>query len=169
MTNYEELAGESRAWVFQANKELSESEQKAITAELTDFVDNWLSHGSLLKACFKLLNNRFIVFFVDEEGDRMCGRAIDASVRFVKALEAKHHLVLLDRSMMAYIDRDDKVQGCKLDELNTLMEQGTITPETKVFNNLVQNKNEFEKGWIMPLSESWHNSVVSHTSSVTSH
>lgn len=160
MTNYEELAGESRAWVFQANKELSETEQKAITDELTDFVDNWLSHGSLLKACFKLLNNRFIVFFVDEEGDRMCGRAIDASVRFVKALEAKHHLVLLDRSMMAYMDNDGKVQGCKLDELNTLMEQGKVTPETKVFNNLVQNKNEFEKNWLVTLAGSWHQNYI---------
>jgi hypothetical protein len=160
MTNYEDLAGESRVWVFQANKELSEQEQKSITEELTDFVDNWLSHGSLLKSHVKLLYNRFIVFFADEQGDRMCGRAVDASVRFVKALEAKHKLVLLDRTMMAYIDSNGKVQGCKLDELNKIMEEGKVTPETKVFNNLVQNKIEFEKSWIVPLSQSWHQNYI---------
>jgi hypothetical protein len=160
MTNYEELAGESRAWIFQANKELSDTEQKAISIELTNFVNSWLSHGSLLKATFKLLHNRFIIFFVDEEGDRMCGRAVDASVRLVKELEAKYNLVLLDRAMMAYIDRDGKVQGCKLDELSQLMEQGKVTPDTKVFNNLVQNKAEFENSWIVPLSSSWHQNYV---------
>lgn len=160
MTNYEELAGESRAWVFQCSKELSESEQKAISIELINFVNNWLSHGSLLKATFKLLHNRFIVFFVDEEGDRMCGRAVDASVRFVKELETKYNLVLLDRKLMAYIDASGKVQSCKLDELNSLMEEGKINPETKVFNNLVQNKAEFEKNWIVPISSSWHQNYI---------
>jgi hypothetical protein len=163
MTNYDELAGESRAWVFQANKELSEEEQKSIAAELTDFVDKWLSHGSLLKAHFKLLHNRFIVFFVDEEGDRMCGRAVDNSVRFVKELEAKYKLVLLDRNMMAYIDGNGKVQGCKLADLSKLMEDGKINPETKVFNNLVQNKSEFDKNWIVPLSQSWHQNYITQT------
>ena len=164
MNTYEELAGESRVWVFQAERELAETEHKAITAELTQFVDNWISHGSLLKATFKLLQNRFIVFVVDEEGDRMCGRAVDASVRFVKELEAKYHISMLDRNRMAYIDKSGKVQGCMLDELNWLIEEGKVTPETKVFNNLVQNKNEFENGFLVPLSESWQSKFleVSH-------
>jgi len=162
MTNYEELSGDSRAWVFQANKELSEQEQKLISAELNAFVDTWLSHGSLLKAHFKLLHNRFIVFFVDEEGDRMCGRAVDNSVRFVKELETKYKLILLDRNMMAYIDNKGNVQGCKLDELNQLIEEGKISPETKVFNNLVQNKTEFDTKWTVPISESWHQNYIMH-------
>ena len=160
MTNYGDLAGESRAWIFQANKEFTETEKTAISAELIKFVDNWLSHGSLLKSHFKILYNRFIVFFVDEEGDRMCGRAVDASVRFVKELETKYSLVLLDRTAMAYLDKDGKVQGCKLDELNGLMEEGKVNPETKVFNNLVQNKAEFEKSWLVSLSTSWHQNYI---------
>lgn len=160
MTNYEELAGESRVWIFQANKELSEEEQKSILTELVDFVDNWLSHGSLVKSHVELLHNRFIVFFADEQGDRMCGRAVDASVRFVKALETKYKLVLLDRSLMAYIDVNGKVQGCKLEGLSKLMEEGKVNTETKVFNNLVQNKTEFESRWIVPLSESWHQNYI---------
>jgi hypothetical protein len=160
MTNYEDLAGESRAWIFQANKEFTETEKTAISSELIHFVDNWLSHGSLLKAHFKILHNRFIVFFVDEEGDRMCGRAVDASVRFVKELEIKYNLILLDRSAMAYLDKDGKVQGCRLDELNKLVEEGKVNPGTQLFNNLIQNKTEFEKSWLVPLSSSWHQNYI---------
>jgi hypothetical protein len=160
MNNYEELANESKVWIFQANRELSKSEQESISAELTKFVDNWISHGSLLKACFKLLHDRFIVFVVDEEGDRMCGRAVDSSVRFVKELEAKYKVSLLDRNQMAYIDRNGAVQGCKLEELSELMDANKVSPETKVFNNLVQNKTEFEKSWLVNLSTSWHQNYI---------
>jgi len=160
MTKYEDLAGESRVWIFQANTEWSETGQKALFTELTRFVDNWLSHGSLLKAHFKLIDRRFIVFFADEEGDRMCGRAVDASVRFVKELETKYNLVLLDRNLVAYIDHNGKIQECRLDELNMLLEQGKITPETMVFNNLVHTKNEFEKSRLVPLSESWQQRYI---------
>ena len=160
MTNYEDLAGESRVWVFQASRELSAQEEKSISSELVDFVDNWISHGSQVKSHVKLLNKRFIIFFADEEGDRMCGRAVDASVRFVKALETKYKLVLLDRALMAYLDNNGNLQGCKLDELNKLTEGGKVTFQTKVFNNLVQNKAEFEKSWLMPLSESWHQNYI---------
>ncbi|HXB10703.1 MAG TPA: ABC transporter ATPase [Bacteroidia bacterium] len=160
MNTYEELVGESRVWVFQAERELSETEYEAITGELTQFVDNWISHGSLLKATFQLLHNRFIVFMVDEEGDRMCGRATDASVRLIKELEAKYHISMLDRNRMAFIDNKGEIQSCKLNELNYLIEEGKVTPQTKVFNNLVQNKNEFEKSWIVPMAESWQNSYI---------
>jgi hypothetical protein len=99
------LAPGSRVWIFQADRELSTDENNAVSNELLQFVENWLSHGSLLKAHYKLLHNRFIVFFADEQGDNMCGRAIDASVRFVKELEKVYSVSLIDRSRVAYIKR----------------------------------------------------------------
>jgi hypothetical protein len=155
MNKYEELADASRVWVFQSDREFTENEQQELNAELTNFVNNWLSHGSLLKAYFKIMHNRFIIFIADEDGDRMCGRAVDASVRFVKELEARYSISLLDRNRMAYIDQAGKVHGCMLSELSRLSEEGKIKQETKVFNNLVQNKIEFENAFLVPLSESW--------------
>ncbi len=159
MTDYNTLSSGSRVWIFQADRELSDSENKAISDELLQFVENWLSHGSLLKAHYKLMHNRFIVFFADEQGDNMCGRAIDASVRFVKELEKKYALSLLDRSRVAYI-KNGKVEACTLDELGQRIEDGEITPDTEVFNNLVSTKEEFDNSWTVPLSKSWHRSYI---------
>jgi hypothetical protein len=159
MTDYNTLAPGSRVWIFQADRELTSGENKAISDELLQFVENWLSHGSLLKAHFKLLHNRFIVFFADEQGDNMCGRAIDASVRFVKELEKKYTVSLLDRSRVAYI-KDGKVEACTLDELGQRIEENEITPDTEVFNNLVSTKEEFDNSWTIPLSKSWHRSYI---------
>jgi hypothetical protein len=159
MTDYNTLAPGSRVWIFQADREFTADENQAISNELLQFIDNWLSHGSLLKAHYKLLHNRFIVFIADEEGDNMCGRAIDASVRFVKELEKKYGVLLLDRSRVAYI-KDGKVEACTLDELGQRIEDGEINPDTEVFNNLVSTKEEFDKSWTVPLVKSWHRSYV---------
>jgi hypothetical protein len=159
MTEYNELAPGSRVWIFQADRELSADENIAISNELLQFVESWLSHGSLLKAHYKLLHNRFIVFFADEQGDNMCGRAIDASVRFVKELEKEYSISLIDRSRVAYI-KNGKVQACTLDELGQRIEDGEINPDTEVFNNLVSTKEEFDKSWTVPLSKSWHRSYI---------
>src|ERR1700742_4333973 len=101
MTDYNALSPGSRVWIFQSNREFTDSENVAISDELLHFTDNWLSHGSLLKAHYKILHKHFIVFIADEDGDSMCGRAIDASVRLVKELEKKYNLILLNRSMVA--------------------------------------------------------------------
>ena len=126
MTDYGQLAENSKVWVFQAEREFSQPEAETLTQELTQFTDNWLSHGSLLKACFKLVYNRFIVFFVDEEGDNMCGRAIDASVRFIKELETKYGVAMLNRNLVAYMD-NGKAVSCTLEQLSHLAEEGKIT------------------------------------------
>jgi hypothetical protein len=159
MTDYNKLASGSRVWIFQADRELSVAESKAISNELLLFVENWISHGTLLKAHYKLLHHRFIVFIADEEGDNMCGRAIDASVRFVKELEKKYSVSLIDRSRVAYII-GGKVEACTLNELGQRIEEGEITPDTEVFNNLVSTKEEFDKNWTVPLSKSWHRSYI---------
>lgn len=159
MTEYSELASGSRVWIFQADRELSADENTAVSNELLQFVENWLSHGSLLKAHYKLLHNRFIVFFADEQGDNMCGRAIDASVRFVKELQKEYSISLIDRSRVAYI-KDGKVEACTLDELGQRIEDGEIASDTEVFNNLVSTKEEFDKSWTVPLSKSWHRSYI---------
>jgi hypothetical protein len=159
MTDYNNLAPGSRVWIFQADRELTDEENKAISNELLQFVENWLSHGSLLKAHYKLLHNRFIVFFADEDGDNMCGRAIDASVRFVKELEKKYGISLLDRSRVAYLV-EGRVEACTLDELGQRIEDGEITPKTEVFNNLVSTKEEFDNSWTVPLAKSWHRSYI---------
>jgi hypothetical protein len=159
MTAYEQMAPTSKVWIFQAEREFTGEEQKTVTEALTAFTDNWLSHGSLLKSHSKLLHNRFLVFMADEEGDNMCGRAIDASVRFIKELEGKLGVTMLNRNLVAYMD-NGKVMSCTLDQLSRLAEEGKITPDTIVFNNLVATKAEFEKNWTIPLSQSWQQTYI---------
>jgi hypothetical protein len=159
MIPYEQLAPTSKTWVFLAEREFTQPEVKILTDSLTAFTDNWLSHGSLVKGHYKVLHNRFIVFFADEDGEAMCGRAVDASVRFIKDIEMKFGLALLNRNLVAY-QKDGKVFSCTLNELSHLSEEGIINPDTIMFNNLVATKADFEKNWMIPLSSSWQQNYI---------
>jgi hypothetical protein len=159
MTAYEDLAPSSKVWIFQSEREFTPEELQSLTDSLTAFVNNWLSHGALVKGHFKLLHKRFIVFFADEQGEAMCGRAVDSSVRFIKELETKLGTNMLNRSLVAYM-KDGKVLSCNLNQLAQLSEEGKISPDTLMFNNLVATKSDFEKNWMIPLSASWHQNYI---------
>jgi hypothetical protein len=159
MIPYEQLAPTSKTWVFLAEREFTEPEVKILIDSLTAFTDNWLSHGSLVKGHYKVLHNRFIVFFADEDGEAMCGRAVDASVKFIKDIEIKFGLALLNRNLVAYL-KEGKAFSCTLNELSQLSEEGKITPDTIMFNNLVSTKADFEKNWMIPLSSSWQQNYI---------
>jgi hypothetical protein len=159
MTLYEQLAPTSKVWVFQAEREFTIQEEQLLLARLNTFVDNWLSHGSLVKGYYKFLHNRFIVFFADEQGEAMCGRAVDASVRFIKEMEAQLGITMLNRNLVAYLE-NGKVFSCTLNGLSVLMENGKISQDTIMFNNLVATKEDFEKNWTIPLSTSWHQNYI---------
>lgn len=121
---------------------------------LTAFVNEWESHGAPVKGFANLFFGRFIVFIADDTDSKICGRAIDGVARFVKEIETKFQLHLLDRLALAFYIKE-KVEILPLSHLNYAIENGFVTKETLYFNNLVQTKQEFETRWIIPAGQSW--------------
>lgn len=159
MSDYLTYPDSSKVWVYQSDQPFSEDELNYLTVRLDDFVSSWESHGSLLKATFQVFHQLFVVFFVDEEGDAMCGRAQDASVRFMKELEEQLEVSFLDRTVQAY-KKDDKVEVFRLADFQALVESGELSEQTVVFNNTVANKLSFDESWEIPLKDSWHNQLL---------
>jgi hypothetical protein len=167
MTSYTDLSPDSKVWVYLSGRELSNTETESLTNDLLNFTSNWSSHGEPVKGHVKLLENRFIVFFADVQNDTMCGRAIDAILRFIKELEIKYSLSLLDRNKVAFLSGEGKVVVCSLSELEKLAEGGIITSETLFFNNLVETKDAFEKNWKTPFKDSWQKKLVANSPAIS--
>lgn len=155
MYTYDEMPTHSRVWIYQSDRELDEREVNEIDFLAEHFADTWASHGNDLKAFIKSYYNRFIVVMVDEEQATASGCSIDKSVGFVRNLESRYGINLLNRMVMAYWNEDQKVATCNLNELTKLLEHSFISEDTLIFNNLVKDKAEFETKWQIPLRESW--------------
>ena len=84
---FEELPEDSKIWIYQSNRKLSDDEVTTIDTKCQEFVENWAAHGTSLEASFLLKYNRFIIFGVNQEVQQTTGCSIDASVHFIQQLE----------------------------------------------------------------------------------
>lgn len=159
---YKKYPENSKVWVYQSSRLLDEDDVNFLKVRIDDFVSNWESHGSLLKADFDVLNQLFVVFFVDEQSDRMCGSAQDRKVRLMKELEQELEVEFLNRMNLAYL-KNNVATVFKMSDLGVMYEKGELTDTTIVFNNTITTKKEFDSVWKTPLKDSWHKQLVSLT------
>ncbi len=153
--HFEELPDYSRIWVYQANRQLSEKEVDEILKEAQRFVVEWTAHGKGLRAGAKIGYRQFLILSVNEDHNGASGCSIDASVRFIRQLEQKYDIRLLDRSGVAYLSPGKKVRLSPLKEIKNQIDKQVITPDTLIFNNLVKTKGELQDQWLMRAIDSW--------------
>ena len=143
----------ARVWVYQANKNLTDSEVQIIQQILENQIDNWAAHGADLAGSVQVLHNRFVVVSVDEKQNQASGCSIDASTRWLKDLGAELNIDFFDRSV-AFL-QNDELQTVEINKIKSLVTDDILTSNTLIFNNLVSNIKEFKDNWNVKASDSW--------------
>jgi hypothetical protein len=149
---------QSKVWIYQSNRRFSDAEAKEIQQKLDSFTAQWTAHGHHLKAKAEIPYHFFIVLIVDQDTSSATGCSIDSSVRIIKEIEQTYGVDLFDRFNMAY-KLDDQVHVNTKEDFETLISAKKITPQTIVFNNLVQTLAEFEHKWEVAIEDSWHKMI----------
>ena len=144
----------SRVWIYTSSREFTDAELTVLQPAIGDFARQWTSHNRDLHATGGILHNRFLVLVVDESHADASGCSIDTSVRFIKQLEADFSTDFFDRQLFSYLD-DGEVYTLHQRDLKEAFQSGRINGNTLFFDNLVQNKGDFIKAWVKPLSSSW--------------
>ncbi|MBK5191596.1 MAG: ABC transporter ATPase [Flavobacteriaceae bacterium] len=153
---FENLPDSSKVWIYQANRSFSDQELQEITTQSEDFITQWTVHGSDLKASFEIRYKRFIIFGLDQELNMASGCSIDASVHFIQQLEKQYNVELLDKMNVSY-KQGEFIAYKNLIDFRKMAKEKAVSPNTIVFNNLVNTKAEYLSDWEVPASESWHN------------
>jgi hypothetical protein len=151
---FEELPGTARVWIYQSNRPLSEQEVAQAESALAAFCQQWAAHGAPLKASFLVAHHQFIVLSVDESHHQASGCSIDSSVAAIRSIENNLGTSFFDRSQVAFFINGE-VYMHPLPHVKSKIQQGEITPQTPVFNNLVASKQEWEEAWLAPSASSW--------------
>lgn len=145
----------SRVWIYQADRQLTDDETAEIEQYLNAFAISWTAHNHQLLAKGEVRYNRFLILIVDEAQAGASGCSIDKSVRFMKDLELRYNINLFDRFNLAYRSGNE-VLSAPRGQFEELIQQGVITPDTIVFNNLAKDLTELETKWEVPFKQSWH-------------
>ena len=156
LVSFDKLPLNSRVWVYSSNRKFIQKEIISIRKDLEDFLSIWTSHNQNLETAFELRYDRFIIIAVNQELNSASGCSIDESVRFIKKLENKYEVDLLDK-MNIIFKQDKHLYHKKLNEFISMYKNNSVSLNTVVFNNLVKTVGEYKVKWEVPVKESWHN------------
>lgn len=162
--NFDKLPDDTRVWVYQANRPLTDGDVKTIEEALQPALSQWSAHGQPLLASAQVIENRFVVIGVDEGYTLPSGCSIDASVRTLQDIGRQVDrgdgsagagpIDFFDRSAAIQI-ANGSVQNFALSTLKNAVMDGLIKPDTIVFNTLVKTKAEFLANWRIRAVDSW--------------
>ena len=152
--NFDELPLQSRVWVFQSNRMMSPDEQSSIDDALKQFVQKWSTHGVQMLASHVLYHNCFVIIAADEQKQAASGCSIDSFTALFNAFGSQYNLSFFDRFSIAHKSKD-KVLISSLDDFKQLIDDGRITQDSLVFNNLIEQRQDLSTKWELPLKESW--------------
>ena len=156
LVSFDKLPLNSRVWVYSSNRKFIQKEIISIRKDLEIFLSNWTSHNQNLETGFELRYDRFIIIAVNQEINNASGCSIDNCVRFIKKLENKYEVDLLDKMNVIY-KQDKHLYHKKLNEFISMYKNNLVSLNTVVFNNLVNTVGEYKDQWEVPAKESWHN------------
>ncbi|OHX65267.1 hypothetical protein [Flammeovirga pacifica] len=153
-TSISNLSDSSRLWIYQSNRKFTSQESSVISQALKQFTDTWNAHGSDLQSSFEIVKDIFIVIAVDEESSAASGCSIDKCVGLIRKFEEEFSVSLFERTNVAY-DDGNEVKTFPMNQAKSLINENTIQPDTKIFDNTVPNLGEYRKNWIKNADQSW--------------
>lgn len=153
--DFKNLPEDSRIWIYQANRKLSDEEVETIATQAESFLVNWTAHGANLEAGFEIKYNRFIVIGLNQTNASASGCSIDASVHFIQSLEKELDVDLMDKMNVTFYS-GEFIAHKSLADFKKMAKNKSVSPNTVVFNNLVNTKAEYLEHWEVPAKDSWH-------------
>ena len=155
-----ELAPHSRVWIYQADRFLTDEEVAQVKAKMNAFIPEWAAHGKDLYGAFTVEYGLFLVVGADEQRAPASGCSIDTLMRKVQEIGDKLGIDFMNRLNVAYEDPSTQIHLVTMDAFKQLINEGEVTTDTTVYNNLVQNVGELGMGWRTKVSESWHKNLL---------
>jgi hypothetical protein len=148
------LHPQSKVWIYQGSRLFGMGEAFELEEMFEAFLKEWKCHGANVSGYGNLFYGQFIVLIADESVSEVGGCTIDRSIHFIKELEQKFKIELLNRQNLAFYI-NEKVQILPLPQLKHAIENGFITGDTLYFNNVVSTKEELVNKWLIPVKQSW--------------
>jgi len=156
LVDYVSLPEDAKVWIYPSSRKFYTNEIEELENKIKKFIENWKPEDQNFKASYKLLYNRFIVFFGDNENTPLSMTDVDTSVAFILKLQEEYKVQLLDRMNVCF-KQGDFVQYKELKDFKKLLKNKAVTAKTIIFDNLITTKLDFDDFWEITIEDSWYN------------
>jgi hypothetical protein len=155
LVDYNLISETAKVWIYPSNRKFYDTEIDGIHEKITSFLESWKVDDESFQVSYKLVYNRFIVFFTDTTNTPLLNADIDVLVGLVLQFQQDYTVELLDKMNVCF-KQGEYVQYKDLKDFKKLIKNRAVTGKTVVFDNLVTSKEEFENYWEVPISDSWY-------------
>lgn len=154
------LPGDSRAWLYTADRTLTAEEQAALHDAIESFLSEWLAHGKSLQASWRLEGGRCLVIALDERSPHATGCSIDAKVHWLRGFGRQLGVDWMVRSTVTYYSADaSRWTDMPLASFWAARKAGVVDDETLVVNAVISKKLECEPSLVCTFKTSWHEAM----------
>ena len=151
---FNQMPDHARLWVYVSSRTFTPEEELNIEDKLRQFVGGWETHGQAMSGSYEISNHRVITLAADEKFLAASGCSIDKQVHLIKTIESELNISLLDK-LWVYVQSADGLIAHKLSALKSLIEQGEITHNSLILNNLCSTIEEWKDKKFVPAAETW--------------
>ncbi|MBC6366426.1 hypothetical protein [Algoriphagus sp. AK58] len=153
---FEQLPENSRVWVYQSERKLTEKEIELVRKRLERFCEGWNTHGNGMPTSFDILNEQILVLAVDESGLGASGCSIDSSVKALRELESLLGVNLTDQGKISVRNSEGDLKVFPALGLRSKVQTGELNQEQEVINPMIRIKADLQNLW-QPVRNSWLN------------
>jgi len=147
-----------KVWAYTMGKKLSEVESNNLLKDAHDFTLEWTAHEKKLSANVSIVENCVLVFQVDEEVYTASGCSIDKLLRFIKTLEIKYNLELLNRFLIP-VQTENRYEVLSSTEIKNKLENKSLSPESHILNTAISDEFELAT-WKQEIKTTWLNKYI---------
>lgn len=147
------LSPQARLWIYGFARSFSENEKQLLSSRLSQFVNDWKTHGEVVSGDYAVVYDRFVLLAADTG---VSGCSIDSSVRVLKEFRAESGLDGLDRNLV-FFKNAEGVLSLPRAAFAAEVRKGAIATSTKVFDLTIESVDDLRKGLFeKTFAESWH-------------
>lgn len=151
---FSQIPEHAKIRIYTSERNLTPREVEALQNDLYRFLSQWAAHGKPLSAGGIILHNRFLILATDEVHTAPSGCSLDAFTGFLRESEQKYDTVLLNHALVAY-RRGEAVVAEDFKIVKEKLRQGSIAPDTLMFNNRITKAGQLQSEWKIPIRNSW--------------
>jgi len=153
---FDQLPENARAWVYTANRLLTEQEVETVEHRLSEFTSTWSSHGTPLNAASKVFDRAVVVIAVQDGWDAASGCSIDKSVGILKSLEQELKVTFFDRMLLLFKARkESEISFVLVSTLKRGLQEGEISADALVVNTQADTLNTLKNGPWVAIQSTW--------------
>lgn len=145
----------NKTWAYSIGGNPSAAELEQMLEEGKAFVQQWTAHENKLKASFRLVEGCVFLVEVDESIYGASGCSIDKLLRFIKGLEEKYRVRLLDRFLIP-VEENGKFSVKSKEEILSGLRSGQFHADTHILNLAISDSAD-QVTWKQSLKDSWLN------------